>query len=180
MRKFKSVIRPLISCFFLPPSPTSSRAGYRPERSDAHETIQGLNGHLLGGWVESEPTGRARVDFDFHYITDSLWNIESPQKARLASWNRGRGTVDIDFGELAVGMACLFMQLRSGREAAILAPILVSGQARVGCRARTAFALTHGVRKAVVPHRLDSRIGQIAGQDFLGLSNMEPHSSSSP
>jgi hypothetical protein len=41
------------------------------------------------------------VRFDFQYVSDSLWNIKSVQKERLASWNRYRGTVDIDFGALA-------------------------------------------------------------------------------
>ena len=38
---------------------------------------------------------------DFQYLSDSLWNVESQQKERFASWNRFRWTVDIDFGKLA-------------------------------------------------------------------------------
>jgi porin len=40
------------------------------------------------------------VNFDFQYVSDSLWNLKSVQPERFASWNRFRGTVDIDFGEL--------------------------------------------------------------------------------
>jgi len=40
------------------------------------------------------------VKFDFQYVSDSLWNLKSEQKERFASWNRFRGTVDIDFGAL--------------------------------------------------------------------------------
>jgi hypothetical protein len=47
------------------------------------------------------------VRFDFQYISDSLWNVESDQRERLASWNRFRGTEDIDFGSL-IGQQCLY------------------------------------------------------------------------
>lgn len=40
------------------------------------------------------------VNFDFQYVSDSVWNLKSEQKERFASWNRFRGTVDIDFGAL--------------------------------------------------------------------------------
>src|SRR4029077_19015937 len=66
-----------------------------------HETGQGPHGHLFGGWGGagsrlSESGGR----FDLQYVSDSLWNLKSEQPERFASWNRFRGTVDIDFGEL--------------------------------------------------------------------------------
>ena len=69
---------------------------------DSHETGQGPHGHLFGEW-EGERTRLMErgVRFDFQYISDSLWNIKSEKKERLASWNRFRGTVDIDFGALA-------------------------------------------------------------------------------
>jgi len=50
----------------------------------------GLRSHLL----------ERGVRFDFQYVSDSLWNIKSEQKERLASWNRFRGTVDLDLGAL--------------------------------------------------------------------------------
>src|SRR5271155_1217135 len=70
--------------------------------ADRHETGQGPHGHLLGGGGGERPRLLERgVKFDFQYVSDSLWNIKSEQKERLASWNRFRGTVDIDFGALA-------------------------------------------------------------------------------
>jgi len=39
----------------------------------------------------------ARSEIRFQYVSDSLWNLKSEQKERFASWNRFRGTVDIDF-----------------------------------------------------------------------------------
>src|SRR5580698_1619332 len=68
---------------------------------DSHETGQGPHGHLFGDWGgERSRLARHGVDFDFQYVSDSLWNLKSVQKERLASWNRFRGTVDIDLGEL--------------------------------------------------------------------------------
>ena len=68
---------------------------------DSHETGQGPHGHLLGDWGGERSRLLERgVRFDFQYISDSLWNIKSEQKQRLASWNRFRGTVDIDLGKL--------------------------------------------------------------------------------
>jgi len=68
---------------------------------DSHETGQGPHGHLFGDWGGERTRLQERgVKFDFQYVSDSLWNIKSEQKERLASWNRFRGTVDIDLGAL--------------------------------------------------------------------------------
>jgi porin len=56
---------------------------------DSHETGQGPHGHLFGDWggkrTRLEEKG---VNFDLQYIGDSLWNIKSEQKERLANWSR--------------------------------------------------------------------------------------------
>ncbi len=68
---------------------------------DSHETGQGPHGHLLGDWGGERTRLLERgMEFDFQYVSDSIWNIKSEQKERFASWNRFRGTVDIDFGAL--------------------------------------------------------------------------------
>src|SRR6266446_10909900 len=68
---------------------------------DTHETVQGPHSHLLGEWDGERSRLLERgIRFDFQYISDTLWNIKSEQKERSASWNRIRGTVDIDFGAL--------------------------------------------------------------------------------
>src|SRR6202043_207289 len=68
---------------------------------DSHETGPGPRTHLLGEWggVRTNLDERG-VKFDFQYISDTLWNIQSEQAERRAMWNRVRGTVDIDFGSL--------------------------------------------------------------------------------
>src|SRR5258708_34281656 len=76
---------------------------------DSHETGQGPHGHLLGDWGGERSRLLERgVRFDFQDISDSLFNIKSEQKERFASWNRFRGTVDIDFGAL-VGQHGLYL-----------------------------------------------------------------------
>src|SRR5258708_37656534 len=68
---------------------------------DSHETGQGPHGHLLGDWGgERTRLEEKGVNFDLQYISDSLWNIKSEQKERLANWSRVRGTVDIDFSSI--------------------------------------------------------------------------------
>ncbi len=45
---------------------------------DSHETGQGLHGHLLGDWGGERTRLLERgVNFDFQYVSDSLWNIKS-------------------------------------------------------------------------------------------------------
>jgi hypothetical protein len=69
---------------------------------DSHETGQGPHGHLFGEWGGERTRLLERgVRFDFQYVSDNLWNIESQQKERFASWDRFRWTLDIDFGKSA-------------------------------------------------------------------------------
>jgi hypothetical protein len=68
---------------------------------DSHETGQGPHGHLLGDWGGERTRLQERgVSFDFQYVSDFLSNLKSVQRERFASWNRFRGTADIDFGTL--------------------------------------------------------------------------------
>jgi porin len=83
---------------------------------DSHETGQGPHGHLFGDWVgERSQLADRGVTFDLQYVSDSLWNIKSEQKERFASWNRFRGTVDIDFGRL-VGEPGLYFHATGRRQ----------------------------------------------------------------
>src|SRR6266446_8381311 len=75
---------------------------------DSHETGQGPHGHLLGDWGGLRPYLFERgVRFDFQYISDSLANIEGDRNERFESWNRFRGTIDLDFGAM-VGLSGLY------------------------------------------------------------------------
>ncbi len=58
-------------------------------------------GHLFGDWKGGRERLLERgVDIDLQYLSDSLWNLRSPQRQRLASWNRVRGTVNLDLSRL--------------------------------------------------------------------------------
>lgn len=54
---------------------------------DTHEMGQGSHGYIFGdrGGARTRLLKRV-VRFDFQYISDSLWNIKSDQKVRLANW----------------------------------------------------------------------------------------------
>jgi hypothetical protein len=80
---------------------SQDRQGETLGGTDSREIGQGPHGHLLGEWggLRTHLSERG-VRFDFQYVSDSLWNLKSEPKEQLASWNRVRGTVDIDFGPL--------------------------------------------------------------------------------
>ncbi len=124
----------------------SQTAGEEPPPGpDSHETGQGPHGHLFGDWGGERTRLLERgVKFDFQYVSDSLWNIRSEEKERLASWNRVRGTMDVDFGELT-GQQGLYFRLLSRIYGLTLAP-----EAVPTCdKARFPWLCTCGNRKNV-------------------------------
>jgi carbohydrate-selective porin OprB len=157
-------------CIFAFPAEIATAQDTDLRGPDAHEIIQGLNGHLLGDWGGKRSQWEERgVDFDFHYITDSLWNIESLQKERLASWNRGRGTVDIDFGELVGWHGLHFHATGLWQGGGNLGTYLALETSPSGMSSENTFRLdSWWVEKQWFQNRLNARIGQIAGQDFFG------------
>src|ERR1700755_1221275 len=67
----------------------------------AYSQIDISGPHLLGDWGGERTRLLERgVQFDFEYLSDTLWGFES-QRNSFASWNPFRATVDIDFGALA-------------------------------------------------------------------------------
>jgi porin len=79
-----------------------------------------MQGHLFGDWggkrSQFEEHG---ITFDFQYVADHLWNIKSEQPERFASWNRFRGTVDLDLDNLSTGRGPISMPRHSGKQAEI-------------------------------------------------------------
>ena len=141
---------------------------------DSHETGQGPHGHLFGDWG-GERTHACRsdgVNFDFQYVSDSLWNLKSEQKERFASWNRFRGTVDIDFGALTGQQDCISTRPRSGRAAAISERIWVCSTSPSGMSSMNTFRLdSWWIEKRWLDERITARAGQFAGQDFYGAQH---------
>jgi porin len=140
---------------------------------DSHETGQGLHAHLLGDWGGKRSRLLERgVRFDFQYISDSLWNIKSEQKERFASWDRFRGTVDIDFGAL-VGQHGLYFHAtalwQGGGNLGAYLGLLTSPSGMSS--ANTCRLDSWWIEKRWLDERITARIGQFAGQDFYGAQH---------
>jgi porin len=140
---------------------------------DSHETGQGPHGHLLGTWGSERIRLQERgVNFDFQYVSDSLWNLKSEQAERLASWDRFRGTVDIDFGAL-IGQKGLYFHAtglwQGGGNLGAYLGLLTSPSGMSS--ARTARLDSWWLEKRWLDERITARIGQFAGQDFYGAQH---------
>jgi carbohydrate-selective porin OprB len=140
---------------------------------DSHETGQGPYGHLFGDWGGERPHLFERgVRFDFQYISDTLWNIESAQKERVASWNRFRGTVDVDFGTL-VGLGDLYCHAtavwQGGGNLGVYLGLLTSPSGMSS--SNTSRLDSWWFEKRWLDERLTARVGQFAGQDFYGAQH---------
>ena len=140
---------------------------------DSHETSRGPHGHLFGEWGGERTRLLERgVRFDFQYVSDSLWNIESQQKERFASWNRFRWTVDIDFWKMA-GQHDLYFHAtalwQAGGNLGAYLGLLTSpsGMSSMNtCRLDSWW-----LEKRWLNERLTARVGQFAGQDFYGAQH---------
>src|SRR5882757_332323 len=140
---------------------------------DSHETGQGPHGHLFGEWGGERARLLERgVRFDFQYVSDSLWNIKSEQRERFASWNRFRGTVDIDFGAL-VGQQGLYFHAtglwQGGGNLGAYLGLLTSPSGMSS--ANTCRLDSWWFEKRWREERITARVGQFAGQDFYGTQH---------
>ncbi|HTC62799.1 MAG TPA: carbohydrate porin [Candidatus Saccharimonadales bacterium] len=140
---------------------------------DSHETGQGPHGHLFGEWGGERTHLLERgVRFDFQYVSDSLWNIKSEQKERFASWNRFRGTVDIDLGALT-GLHALYFHAtalwQGGGNLGTYLGLLTSPSGMSS--ANTSRLDSWWIEKRWFDERFTARVGQFAGQDFYGAQH---------
>src|SRR5580704_13005019 len=140
---------------------------------DSHETGQGPHGHLFGDWGGERTRLQKRgVNFDFQYVSDSLWNLKSVQPERFASWNRFRGTVDIDFGEL-IGQQGLYFHAtalwQGGGNLGTYLGLLTSPSGMSS--ANTCRLDSWWIEKRWLDERITARVGQFAGQDFYGAQH---------
>src|SRR5882762_8767264 len=140
---------------------------------DSHETGQGPHGHLFGNWGGERTRLLERgVRFDFQYISDSLWNIKSEQKERFASWNRFRGTVDVDFGTLTGLQGWYFHATalwQGGGNLGAYLGLLTSPSGMSS--ANTCRLDSWWFEKRWLDERITARVGQFAGQDFYGAQH---------
>ena len=140
---------------------------------DSHEIFHGPHSHLLGEWGGKRPHLVERgIRFDFQYITDTLWNVKSEQPERAASWNRVRGTVDIDFGALSGKPGLYFHATALWQAGGNLGTYLGLLTGPSGLASAPAFRLdSWWVEKRWLDERFTARIGQFAGQDFYGAQH---------
>jgi porin len=140
---------------------------------DSHETGQGRHGHLFGEWGGERTRLEERgVKFDFQYVSDSLWNIKSEQSERLASWNRFRGTVDIDFGTLTGEHGLYFHATALWQVGGNLGTYLGLLTSPSGMSSANTCRLdSWWIEKRWLDERLTARVGQFAEQDFYGADH---------
>ncbi|MGA2850337.1 MAG: carbohydrate porin [Terracidiphilus sp.] len=130
-------------------------------------------GHLFGDWggERSRLEGRG-VTFDVQYVGDHLWNIKSPQPERLASWNRVRGTVDLDLGDVAHWKGTYFHATALWQTGGNLGAYLGLLTGPSGMASGNAFRLdSWWLEKRLRDDRLAMRLGQFAAQDFYGVEH---------
>jgi len=140
---------------------------------DSHETGEGPHGHLLADWGGERSRLLERgVKFDLHYVSDSLANLKSEQPERFASWNRFRGTVDIDFGKLT-GVEGLYFHMtglwQGGGNLGAYLGLLTSPSGMSS--ANTCRLDSWWLEKRWFDERLVIRAGQFAAQDFYGAQH---------
>src|SRR5580692_7805583 len=137
---------------------------------DTHETGTGPHGHLFGDWGgERSRLEEKGVNFDLQYISDSLWNIKSEKKERLANWSRVRGTVDIDFSSLTHQQGLYFHATALWQGGGNLGQYLGLLSSPSGMSSGNTFRLdSWWLEQRVLNERIAVRAGQFAGQDFYG------------
>ena len=110
--------------------------------------------------------------FDFQYISDSRWNLESDQPERFASWNRFRWTIDIDLGALT-GQRGLYFHAtalwQAGGNLGRYLGLLTGPSGLVS--ANTCRLDSWWLEKRWLNERVVARVGQFAEQDFYGADH---------
>jgi porin len=140
---------------------------------DSHELAPDMQRHLFGNWAGERSRLEERgVTFDFQYVADHLWNIKSQQPERFASWNRIRGTVDLDLGNLLHWKATYFHATALWQAGGNLGAYLGLLTSPSGMSSGDTFRLdSWWIEKRVHQERIVIRIGQFAGQDFYGVDH---------
>jgi porin len=142
-----------------------------PDRREGIGT--GPSGHLLGDWGgERTRLHDGGVTFDFQYVGDHLTNVAGDKSERFVSWNRVRGTVDIDCGTL-IGAHDLYFHAtglwQGGGSLGAYMGLLTSPS---GLASHSTLRLdSWWIEKRWLQDRLVVRAGQFAGQDFYGAQH---------
>ncbi len=140
---------------------------------DTHEHAPEDRGHLFGEWHgERQRLMERGVSIDVQYISDSLWNLRSVQKERLASWNRVRGTLDIDFSKLTHTPGLFFHITAPWQAGGNLGSYLGTIAQPSGMASANTLRLdSWWFEQRVNQERVVFRLGQFAAQDFYGTQH---------
>ena len=141
--------------------------------ADSHEQAPQDRGHLFGEWkgVRERLLERG-FDLDLQYLSDSLWNLRSPQKERLASWNRVRGTVNLDLSRLTGAAGLTFHMTGLWQGGGNLGTYLgVIANPSSMASANTFRLDSYWVEKHWKNDSIVFRVGQFAGEDFYGTQH---------
>ena len=158
-------------CVWAPPAHSQTAQEETLGGPDSHETGQGPHGHLFGEWCgERSRLAERGVAFDLQYVSDSLWNIKSEQQERFASWNRFRGTVDIDFGKLSHQQGLYFHATALWQGGGNLGNYLGVLTSPSGMSSENTCRLdSWWIEKRWLDERIAARVGQFAGGDDADL-----------
>jgi carbohydrate-selective porin OprB len=158
---------------FVPVARAQSRDDETLPGPNVHGYVQGLHGHVFGDWGgERSRLEEEGVDFDLQYISDTLWNVKSVQKERLANWSRVRGTVDVDFNKLVGWRGLYFHATALWQAGGNLGQYLGLLSSPSGMSSGNTFRLdSWWIEKRLAHQRVVTRIGQFAGQDFYGAQH---------
>ena len=140
---------------------------------DTHEQAPQDRGHLFGDWERGRERLLERgIDLDLQYLSDSLWNLRSPQKERFASWNRVRGTVNLDLGRLTGAPGFTFHITGLWQAGGNLGTYLGAVANPSSMASENTFRLdSYWIEKQWVNENITFRLGQFAGEDFYGTQH---------
>src|SRR5215469_10579928 len=144
--------------------------------ADKSEHAPGNQPHFFGDWNGGrEKLLQRGLHLNIEYSSDSLWNVRSVQKERLAVFERVRGTVDYDFGRLAEIHGLFFHATAVYQGGGNLGQYLGTITGPSGLASANTFRLdSWWVEKRSFEDRLVVRLGQFAPQDFYGTQLFGP------
>lgn len=135
----------------------------------------GKQPHFFGEWRgERAKLLEKGVMFDLLYESDSLWNIRSAKKERLAVFARVRGTVDLDFSRLTHTHGLFFHMTAVWQGGGNLGIYLGAIAGPSGLASANCFRLDSWWLEKRFGELLVVRAGQFAGQDFYGTTLFGP------
>ncbi len=141
--------------------------------SNRHEFAPGMQTHALGEWKGER--GRLEehgVQFDLQYVADHLWNVRSEQPERFASWNRFRGTIDLNLGTLTHWQNTYFHATAVWQAGGNLGQYLELLTSPSGMSSGNTLRLdSWWLEKRYHKDQVVARIGQFAAQDFYGVQH---------